>query len=119
MSKYGLGADFERRVAKDLGEQGYECFRAAGSHGKADVVAIKPGQILLIQCKRSGEIDREEWNEVVALARRIDPRGRVALPMLARMPGRTGIEYGVLLRQLEPNERRAPAWQPWVADQVN
>jgi len=121
-TQYERGAEFERRVAKRLTVDGYACFRSAGSHGKADIVAIKPGQILLIQCKRDGEISRAEWNGLLELAHLIQPSlsnglgRRVVWPLLAFMPGRQGISYRMLLRPAEPHQRRS--FSVWAPDGV-
>lgn len=111
MTNYQRGADFERRVAVDLTAAGYAVFRSAGSRGIADLLAIKPGLILLIQCKRSGEIDLGEWNKLIELAERLDPTRRTILPLLAQMPGRTGIAYRLLRERAEPRQRRL--WRAW------
>lgn len=116
MTQYARGATFERQVMKDLARFGWEVFRSAGSHGKADVVAIRPGRILLIQCKISGEIDRAEWNEVVRMAERLQPNPgsrRVVLPMMAVRINIRLVEYRELLRELEHGERRALAFRSW------
>jgi Holliday junction resolvase len=117
-TNYARGADFERRVGKALSEHGYEVFRAAGSHGKADLCAVKPGQVLLVQCKRNGEIAREEWNELVRLRQALDPRGETVLALLAYMPGRQGIAYRRLLYQVEPHARRGFAYLSWTPDEI-
>lgn len=117
-TNYARGAAFELRVAAKLAEDGYETFRSAGSHGKADVVALKPGEVLLVQCKRSGLIDREEWNGLVRLRQALDPRGETVRALLAFMPGRRGIAYRELLYQLERGERRQLAYRGWTPDRV-
>lgn len=117
-TNYGRGAEFERRVAAALQRDGYQTFRSAGSRGKVDILALKPGQILLIQCKRNGEIEREEWNAVVKMRQALDPRGGTAVALLAYMPGARGIAYAELLWQLEPGQRRAGARRAWTPDQI-
>jgi Holliday junction resolvase len=113
MTNYQRGSDFERRVGKDLAANGYEVFRSAGSRGKADLVAIKAGQILLVQCKRNGKIPREEWNDLLGLADRIDPTMRVAFPLVASMPGARGIKYVRVMSRLGENARRKKASTEW------
>lgn len=61
-TNYQRGADFERRVAKDLERFGYVTVRSAGSHKPADVVAMFHGQTFAIQCKRDGVLRPDEWN---------------------------------------------------------
>lgn len=48
---YIRGRAFEYSVMHDLQSEGYTCYRTAGSHGAYDVIAFKPTEILLIQCK--------------------------------------------------------------------
>ena len=48
------GTAFENRTRKYLEENGYWVIRSARSLGEADLVAVKPGQMLLVQCKISG-----------------------------------------------------------------
>jgi hypothetical protein len=53
MSAYESGRRIEWAVVHRLTEDGYECQRAASSKGVADVVAFKPGQVLLVNVKRT------------------------------------------------------------------
>ena len=50
---YRRGSAFERRVKEMLELEGYYVVRSAGSHGVADLVAVKPGEVLFVQCKTS------------------------------------------------------------------
>src|SRR5690606_18497279 len=55
VTRYAGGADFEREVRAALVADGYELVvRSAGSKTKVDLVAIKAGQVLIVQCKRNG-----------------------------------------------------------------
>lgn len=113
-TNYERGADFERRVVADLGARGFWPFRAAGSRGKADVLAIRPGKILLVQCKRNvSRLGRDEWNDLYRLACWMaGGSGRsIVLPLIACMPGRSGIEYRVVEGPVAPQARRL--WTPW------
>lgn len=62
------GADYERRVGKVLEGHGYIVVRSAGSHSPADLVAMKPGELVLVQCKLNGRLDPDEWNELRDMA---------------------------------------------------
>lgn len=106
MNAYVSGATFERKVRTDLTSHGYEVMRAAGSKGstKADLVAIKPGQILLVQCKRDGQCIRAEWDRLVEVAGWVD-----AVPILASS-GPKG--RGVLYTHLLGPKRRYSRVQP-------
>lgn len=111
MTHYQRGAAFERAVAARLDTDGYLVLRAAGSHGVADLVAIKPGEVVLIQCKISGIISIAEWNAFYETASRV-----AALPVLAFKPKRGVYAYHVLsgLRQA----RRPAPYAVWVPDSL-
>lgn len=49
---YNAGVTFERRIKRMLEARGWFVARSAGSKGKADLIAIQAGVVLLIQCKR-------------------------------------------------------------------
>jgi Holliday junction resolvase len=109
---YARGADFERRTMTDLVENGYRVIRAAGSHGKADIVALKPGQVILVQCKLTGPggVGPAEWNELFDLAQYA---GAVAL--VAHRPRRGHIEYLRIFGRKLPGVRLPPV-ALWVPD---
>jgi Holliday junction resolvase len=77
-SNYARGRALEHRVRTHLREQGYEVLRTAGSKSKVDLVALKTGQLLFVQCKRSGALPPAEWNALWDLARMVG-----AVPVLA------------------------------------
>ena len=58
---------------------GYEPFRSSGSHGKIDVIAMKPGELLFIQCKKTGTLSKADGAELLRLARMVG-----AVPLLAQ-----------------------------------
>lgn len=68
MTNYAAGTRFEHRVRDHLTANGYQVVRSAGSKTKIDLIALKPGQVLLIQCKRNGALPPAEWNALVTLA---------------------------------------------------
>jgi Holliday junction resolvase len=51
-NNYRRGAKVEYLVMKHLRDEGYVVIRAAGSHGPADLVALKVGETLLVQVTR-------------------------------------------------------------------
>lgn len=62
---YARGRQFEYRVRNFLRALGWVVFRSAGSHTCVDLTALKPGYVLLVQCKASnlpnlGVIERDE-----------------------------------------------------------
>ncbi len=68
MSQYSRGANFERRVKRYLEEQGWVVFRSAGSHSPADLIALKTGEVNLIQCKLHGAISKKDREILKTLA---------------------------------------------------
>ena len=68
-NNYRTGRDFEHRTRAVLREAGYDVIRAAGSKTKADLVAIKPGQVLFVQCKRTALPSPAERSELLRLSR--------------------------------------------------
>jgi len=55
-SNYERGRDFEYRVKRALEGLGYVVVRCAGSK-PVDLVAMKPGVVIFVECKKSGYID--------------------------------------------------------------
>lgn len=101
-SHYHRGRDLEHRVRKALREQGYEVLRTAGSKSKVDLVAIKPGQMLFVQCKRSGALPPAEWNALFDIA-----AAAGAMPVLAEQLVR-GRRYWRLTGRKDVPGRRQP-----------
>lgn len=110
-TNYNRGRTFEWKVRDALTADGYTVIRSAGSKTKADLICFKPGQVLLIQCKRhGGALPPAERHELLRLAALLPG---VALPVMAYQPApRRPIAYAVLTGP-GPRERRA-----WVPDQV-
>jgi Holliday junction resolvase len=103
-----VGRRVEHQVRDDLSQAGWViAARAAGSKGAADLVAFKPGQVVLCQCKRSNPLLTPA--ERVALIHLADVLGlTIALPIVASKPPRTPITYR-LLTGPGPKD-----WQPWT-----
>lgn len=51
-ANYQAGVRFERELKDLLEKAGYYVMRSAGSHGPADLIAIKDGKTYIISCKR-------------------------------------------------------------------
>ena len=94
---YRLGRAFEYRARNKLRAAGYFVVRAAQSKGLVDLAAFRHGRVLFVQCKRSGMIDREEWNALFDLATE-----HKAVPVLAE--GR-GVRWWELKARREPRKR--------------
>jgi len=59
-ANYRRGADLERAAKHYLEDNGYYVIKSAGSKGIADLVGIKPGEILYVQCKLDGDLTPAE-----------------------------------------------------------
>lgn len=112
-SPYRRGTEREKRTADRLRADGYYVVESRGSHGVADLAAIKPGQVLLIQVK-SGDARLEDgwWNDLHRAARSCG-----ALAIVADWPKRGRLR---LRRITAPHVPRSPLWAcvPFTADQV-
>lgn len=76
---YVNGRAFEYKVKKELENQGYLCFRTAGSHGVADVIALSiKGRCLLVQCKISNKITPHEKAKLKQIAMRYKCDAQIA-----------------------------------------
>ncbi len=67
-TRYKLGRAFEYRVKAKFEKIGYFVLRSPRSKGPADLVAIKKGRILFIQCKRGHPVWGKEKNILIKLA---------------------------------------------------
>lgn len=107
MTRYRSGTDFEREVRAVLIRDGYDLVvRSAGSKTKVDLIAIKPGQVLFIQCKRNGICPPAER---IALVRVASMLPGVGVPVVASRPGVTFVR----LTGVRPRDRVA-----WTTDEV-
>lgn len=108
MTNYEAGRRFEWMVRDHLGENGYDLIRSAGSKSKVDLIALKPGEILFVQCKRrDGYVLPSERAELLRLARLA-----LAVPLVAYRPARKPIHYRRLLGG-HPKE-----WESWTPDEL-
>ena len=111
MTGYDQGRRFEWLVRDYLRDNGYEVIRAAGSKTKADLIALKPGQILIVQCKRTSIPGPSERREIVRLAQMVQ-----AVPIVATRGSRgTG---GPLLRRITDDGSSPRALEVFVVDEV-
>jgi Holliday junction resolvase len=112
VSAYRAGRDSEHKVRDDLTDNGYEVIRAAGSKGACDLIAFKPGQVLLVQVKRSGYVAPEAWNRLHALAACLP--GVVAV--IADAAPRKPLAYWRL--DGPKTARGRQPWSPFLLDEV-
>jgi hypothetical protein len=111
MSGYEDGRRVEWAVMHDLAKNGYYVQRAASSKGFSDVCGIKPGQVLIVNCKRTtmpGPAERQHVLDVAACL------PGVGVPLVALKPlGQGKAEY----RRLHgPGSKD---WTPWTPDEVS
>ena len=105
MSGYSDGRRVEWAVVHDLTANGYECTRAASSKGVADVIAIKRGELLLVNVKRTtvpGPSERADLIRVTALL-------YCSVPLVALKPLRKPLEYR---RLTGPGPKDWTIWHP-------
>lgn len=103
------GRRIEWLVRDDLAANGYTVMRAAGSKGAVDLFAVKPGQALFVQVKRSGTLPPAQWNRLFDLAQMID-----AVPVLAEKLPRQPIRYYRLV-----GRKDRPGRQPYTSFELD
>lgn len=100
-SQYKLGRAFEYSVRDKFKSKGYLVIRSAQSKGIADLVALRDGNAILIQCKRGGAISGEEWDTFYNEAMRVG-----AVPIIAERPTGRGVRLYCLESNKSENKRR-------------
>ena len=70
MTAYDKGYHFELRVQGYLEKLGWDVMRSGGSHGPADLIALGPGKVLLVQCQVGKYFSKGKKEALVALATR-------------------------------------------------
>jgi Holliday junction resolvase len=120
MSEYSRGNDAERKVAELLRGDGYEVWQTRGSKGYADLIAIKPRQICLVQVKgATAQMDSYDWNGLYLLAEKIG-----AVPLLADFPewrkGKAGPVRFRMIYGMRKKYARESNWPctVWRADEI-
>ena len=78
-TNYQKGRQFEYRVKKDIESQGYYVIRSPASRGPFDLLCIKEGRVVAIQCKIQKDSFSKKQKEVFIIkAKEIG-----AIPMFA------------------------------------
>jgi len=78
MTNYSRGANFERRVRRHLENEGWVVFRSAGSHSPADLIALKAGEVMLVQCQTNGQFTRAKKGALQMLTEELGCQGCLA-----------------------------------------
>ncbi len=102
---YAAGRRIEYAVVHGLAAEGYAVTRAASSKGAADVIAIKPGQVVLVSCKRTNMPIPAERADLCRIAAMLPG---VGVPIVALGPI-SGLRY---VRLTGPGPRDFLPWQP-------
>lgn len=66
--RYRQGQELEQEVKRHLQDNGYHVVRSAGSKGAVDLVALKRGEVLVVQCKLDGDVPGAERITFFSLA---------------------------------------------------
>jgi Holliday junction resolvase len=106
------GRRFEYRIRDMLRANGYWVMRSPASKSPIDLVAIKPGQVLFVQCKVNGRLGPAEWNTLMDTA-----EAAGALPVMAERPSRGKARYWLLAKRKDGSGRRQPM-EPFTIDEV-
>ena len=109
VTQYQRGADFERRVKKDMEAHGYLALRTPGSKSPTDVHCFtRAHDAVFIQCKTGGSLGPDEWNKFVDYCEEWD-----ATPVMAEKATR-GIKYHRITGRKDGSKKRQPMvdWEP-------
>jgi hypothetical protein len=110
VSGYRKGADLEREVKRHLEDNGYVLvIKSGGSKGKVDVIGLKRGETVLVQCKLAGSMSPADRVSLRQLALALG-----AVPLLARW-----VKEGTAARTIGYTELTSmgPAGhRPWTPD---
>lgn len=104
---YARGAAFEREVKKALEAAGFSVLRSPRSAGAFDLLAVRRGETLFVQCKKHGACPPEEWDRLLALARE---KGAVAI--IAARAARQPLKLWKIVRFKGMRRGRNP-WVTW------
>jgi len=109
---YARGRGLEYHAIARLLRDGYFVVRSAGSKRAADIVALKPGQVLLVQAKGVAGLGPAKWNELYDLALRVG-----AVPILVERPRPRVIRWWLITGRKDGSGGAQPR-VPWTADEV-
>lgn len=112
-TNYQRGRALEYRAQAALIADGYYAQRSPGSKGIADILAVKKGQTLFVQCKRgTGQmLSAADWNELVATAAR-----HGGLPIYAEATPGGQLWWWLLTGPRQPRQRANLPREQWWPD---
>jgi Holliday junction resolvase len=120
VTAYQRGNAFERIIADQLRDDGYSVWQTRGSKTIVDVVAIKTGQTLFVQCKAGATgIGSAGWDALFDLAAAVG-----AYAILADRPKRGTYRLRRITGHYRPHiagETRGGDWpaEPFTTDDVD
>lgn len=74
---YEKGRRFEYKVRDNFRKRGYIVYRSAGSHSPADLVAMKAGEIILIQCQTYPNFAKAKVEQLLEHAKEMSCRAQL------------------------------------------
>ena len=102
-TKYRIGRAFEYKCRDHLKSLGFFVMRSPRSSSPVDLVAIRPGEVLFVQCKRNGVLGVADWNALIELA-----ESSGATPILAADQPRSTPRYVRMTSRKDGSRRRQP-----------
>jgi hypothetical protein len=105
------GRNLEWEVRHELEADGYSVIRSAGSKGAVDLIAIKAGQVLFVQVKRTTPPSPAAWNLLFDLAEMAS-----AIPVLATARPKPITYQRITARKTAPPRRASALTVPFHTD---
>lgn len=115
MTAYQRGNAFERIIADQLRGDGYSVWQTRGSKSPVDIVAIKTGQTLFVQCKAGvAALTAAAWNQLHDLAAAVG-----ALAIIADRPKRGTYRLRRITGRYRPHIAGETRGGDWPAEPFN
>lgn len=103
-SAYVTGRNFEYRTRDYLKDREFFVIRSPVSKSPVDLVAVRKGEVLFVQCKKGGYLPKHEWNPLLELAESVG-----AKPILATIAKKRGsIVFEELLGPKDGSGKKQP-----------
>ena len=104
-TKYRTGRYFEYVIRDLFKSHNYFALRSPQSRSPLDIIAIKHGIVIMVQCKRGGYCSPDEWNKLYKLAMSCG-----STPLIAFRSGKSKIE----LKKITGPKTGQKTRQPWI-----
>lgn len=102
VTQYSRGRDFEYRVLKDMNKRGYLSLRSPASKSPADIYCMAKGSLIFVQCKLTGVLGVQEWNEFLDYCEAVG-----ATPVMAENDCGS-IKYHLITKKKDNSRRKQP-----------